>query len=237
MRLTIIILNFIVVLFFGVFLGYTFIAKKHIEQLARDYAIKKTLSYSDPLVEKAQEQFKRPTVQTLVPSKQKAIIQKEFDQYEKEPTQYLLKLTQESPASGPSSKLLAKAISFKKKIKTHLEETLDLLLRDLRIFAISNLIASGTALFLALRSPAQVRTLLIWVSFLVFVSVCYCSYLYIDDLSFFKFLIRSHMGWWYPVFLGSFILKLIQGYGRHHKMVDEIDETVGLTDIQAKPHP
>jgi hypothetical protein len=48
----------------------------------------------------------------------------------------------------------------------------------------------------------------------MFAAVVYCSMLYIDDLTFFKILFRTHMGWWYPVLLCAVIARLQWEFGR-----------------------
>ena len=53
-----------------------------------------------------------------------------------------------------------------------------------------------------------------WFSFLMFAAVLCCSYLYIDDLTFFRILFRTHMGWWYPVFLCVVFIGLYLEYSR-----------------------
>lgn len=226
MRPTIIFLNFLIVFFFGVFFAYTFFAKDHLKSLARDYAISRTVSYADPLVKSAEEKFQNPAIQTLTPGKQKKLIQSEFESYRKDPANYLLKLAEKSSSSPSNSKLLGKFVPFKEKILTHFDKKLKSLLTDLRIFAGSNIIAGSIALLFALRSPPRVRALLPWLSFLMFLAVCFASYIYIDGFNFFAILDGSHMGWTYPCILVYFIARLFwELLWSAHDLVDKIDET------------
>ncbi len=55
----------------------------------------------------------------------------------------------------------------------------------------------------------------------MFVAVLYCSYLYVDDLTFFRILFRTHMGWWYAVFLRVMIVALYLDYGRHANATEQ----------------
>ena len=48
----------------------------------------------------------------------------------------------------------------------------------------------------------------------MFIAVLYCTWLYVDDLSFFRILYRTHMGWSYPLFLCVVLAGLYLDYGR-----------------------
>ena len=237
MRATIIFLNFVIVLFFGVFLAYTFVAKTHIEKLAITFAISKTRTYADPLFEKAEEKFQHPAAQKLIPSDKKQLIENEILAYQKDPDSYLIQLAQKEKSADHNSGPFNMLYSWKKTVTDYLSETLKVLLRDLRIFASSNLIAGSIALFFALRSPPKIRKLLVWLSFLMFLAICYCSYLYIDDLSFFKLLMRWQMGWSYPGLLFLTVIQLFLRHGDKSDAIDEIDEFVSPTKVKTKPRP
>ncbi|MFM7927869.1 MAG: hypothetical protein ACKO9Q_09180, partial [Pirellula sp.] len=116
-----------------------------------------------------------------------------------------------------------KVASIKTKIRTFYDNTLNSLIRDLRIFSISNLIACLIAFGLAYRSPDEIRKPIVWFSFLMFVAVLYCSYLYIDGLGFFRILFRTHMGWWYAAFLTIMIVALYLDYGRQANATEPSD--------------
>lgn len=235
MRPTILFLNFVVVLFFGVFFAYTFVAKAHLKKLGRDYALSQTVSYADPLVDSAEKKFQR--LQKLVPAKQKKIVQAEFDNYRKNPADYIGKLADKSSSSASKAPLLQKFAPFKDKIQIHLDKKLAALLQDLRIFAGSNVIAGAIAFLFAFRSPAKLRSLLVWLSFLMFLAICFASYIYIDDFSFFKILNNFYMGWTYPCLLSYFIVRLFWDGWRGHEFVEKIDQAVNPTDIKTKPNP
>ena len=237
MRATIIFLNFFVVLFFGVFFAYTFVGKKHIESLARDYAISKTVAYVTPLVDSLAENFQKKTVQLLTPEKQKKQIQSQIDSFRRNPDSYLERLAKESSNSASQSKLLEKLAPFRSKALLHLNKKIDALLRDLRIFSGSNFVAGFVALLFAFRSPPKVRALLVWLSFLMFVAVCFASYIYIDDFSFFRILSGGHMGWFYPFLLSYFIIRLFWEGWRGHVLVEQIDEALNQTEVKVKPRP
>ena len=64
----------------------------------------------------------------------------------------------------------------------------------------------------------------------MFVAVLFCSYLYIDDLTFFHILLRTHMGWWYAAFLCVMTVALYLDYGRHG-ITTESGEPTGVADV------
>ena len=217
-------LNSIIVVFFVGFIAYTLIARQQLDSLARDFVTEKTLNYSKLIVEVAGEALDSPLVKKLLSHDQQAAIREEIAGYQTDPRAYVAELTQQHRQDAPrahANPLLERVTSIKSKIRTFYDETLNALITDLRIFSISNLIAGLIALSLAYRSSREVRKPIVWFSFLMFVGVIYCSYLYIDHLTFFRILFRSHMGWWYAAFLGVMIAALYLDYGHHGKAAEQ----------------
>jgi magnesium-transporting ATPase (P-type) len=68
-------------------------------------------------------------------------------------------------------------------------------------------------------------------SFLVFVAVAYCVESYINGVSFIRILLKSHMGWWYPVGILIMILGLVLEYGLHKKKSEKFDEYFGDSKV------
>ncbi len=218
MRKTTLTLNSIVVVFFICFLAYTFVARQHLDSLARDFVTEKTLDYSKPVVEVADEALDSPLVKKLLSDDQKTAIRHEIADYRNDPGAYIADLTRQQLRDVPvasANPLIEKVASIKNKIRTFYDNTLNALIADLRIFSISNLIAGLIAFGLAYRSSSDIRKPIVWFSFLMFVAVLYCSYLYVDDLTFFRILFRTHMGWWYAALLCVMIVALYLDYGRH----------------------
>ena len=204
MRKTTLALNSIVIVFFMCFLAYTFFARQHLSDLAREFVTEKTLHYSKPIVDLADASLNAPLVQKLLSDDQTASIRQEIADYRNDPSAYISDLTRQKVRNLPPKKanpLLAKVASIKEKIRTFYDNTLTALINDLRIFSVSNLIAGLIAFWLSFRSTTKIRQSIVWFSFLMFVAVLYCSCLYVDDLTFFRILFRTHMGWWYPIFL------------------------------------
>jgi hypothetical protein len=218
MRRTTLVLNSIVVVFFLCFLAYTFVARQHLEGLAHDFVTEKTLDYSEPIVDIADVAIESSMTKKLLSDDQETAIRKEIAGYQNDPAAYVSDLTREQVRDLPvqdANPLLARVASIKEKIRAFYDSTLNALVNDLRILSVSNLVAGIVAFALAYRSSSPVRQPIVVFSFLMFVAVLYCSYLYIDDLTFFRILFRTHMGWWYAVFLCVVIVALYLDYGRH----------------------
>lgn len=212
-----IILNAVIAtLSIGFFL-YTFVAVDHLEGLAREFVTEKTLGYSRPVVDAVEKSLESPLVIKLLPGDHAQSIRREIDSYREDPSSFVRELTG-SVRSGSQPKRLpsvgSKIESFKNEIRSYYDSTLTALILDFRIFSGSNAVAGMLALALALRSPLSVRKCALWFSFLLFAAVLFSSYLYIDGMSFFRILFRSHMGWWYPVSLAFMVAKLFKDYGR-----------------------
>jgi len=214
MRKTALVLNAIVIVFFLCFLVYTFVARQHLNSLAREFVTEKTLAYSKPIVEFADEALDSPLVKKFLSKDQETAIRNEIAGYQNDPHLYIADLTRQqvraaANADMKENPLIEKVASIKSKIRTYYDDTLNALITDLRIFAISNLVAALIAFALAYRSPVKIRKPIVWFSILIFVAVLYCSYLYIDDLTFFRILFQAHLGWGYAVILSVMIAGLL----------------------------
>jgi hypothetical protein len=224
MRKTTLVLNSIVVVFFVCFLSYTFIARQHLDSLARNFVTEKTLDYSKPIVEIADESLSSPLVQKFLSDDQVTTIRNEVADYRQDPGAYIADLTRRQVSDAPianANPLIEKVTAIKSKILEFYDNTLSALIADLRIFSVSNLIAGLIAFGLSYRSSADIRKPIVWFSFLMFVGVLYCSYLYVDDLTFFRILFRTHMGWWYAALLCVMIVALYLDYGRHANATEQ----------------
>jgi hypothetical protein len=220
MRKTTLMLNSFVVVFFFCFLAYTFIARQHLDSLARGFVTEKTLDYSKPVVEIAEEAIDSPWVKRVLTDEQATAIRNEIADYRNDPSGYVSVLTRQHVLAAPmenAGPLVETAASIKKKVRLFYDNTLNALIADLRIFSLSNLIAGLVAFVLAYRSLSEIHKPIVWFSFLMFVAVLYCSYMYVDGLTFFRVLFRTHMGWWYAALLCVMIVALYVDYGRHTK--------------------
>jgi hypothetical protein len=237
MRKLTLILNAIVVVFFVLFLAYTFAAKSHIENLARDFVTEKTTAYANPTVAVAEESLESPLIRKLLSEEQINAIRTEIDNFKDNPSAYVSKLTGQGsqdlipPNANP---LVNKIASLKSRIRMYYDGTLNSLINDLRIFSVSNLLAGLVAIVLAYCSGPSVRKSLVWFSILMFVAVLYCSYMYIDGLSFFRILFRTHMGWWYAIVLLLTVASLYWDFGRHIEKTDSTPPSNGPKEKAAQ---
>lgn len=217
MRTTAVTLNALATLFFASFLAYTFFARTHLDGLAREFVTEKTLEYSDPLVDLAEASLDAPFVQDLLTPDMQALARDEIAGYRADPAAWIADLTRldrlpEQPPNG--NPLLEKVASFKEDVRLYYDNTLTALIEDLRIFSLSNLVAALLALALAVFSRGRTRQPVVWFSILMFAAVLCSSWLYVDDLTFFRILFRAHLGWWYPVSLGVMATALHLDFGR-----------------------
>lgn len=204
MRKTVLILNATVAIFFAGFLIYLLFAQSHVESLAREFVANKTQEYAEPVVEAAEQTLQDPLLSKLIPKNQKAAIKNEIAAFKNDQIKYIADLiagNQVEVAEAKRGKIQQKVREIKMQIRDFYEETLAALIRDLRIFSFSNLIASLLGFVFAYRWHGDVPKSAVVFSIALFISVLFCSHLYIDELSFFQILTRTHMGWLYPCFV------------------------------------
>ncbi|MFH1301133.1 MAG: hypothetical protein ABIK07_08725 [Planctomycetota bacterium] len=210
-------INTIVAIFFVGFLTYTFVARQHLEGRARQFVTEKTIDYARPLVGVVEEAMVSPLVKRLLSDDQEAAILQQIALYKQEPSAYIADLTRQKklpPAPQKWNPLLKQVRETKERIRKFYDETLAALILDLRIFAFSNLCAALIGFYLAYWSPRKNQQSIVGFSFLIFVSVLYCSYLYVDGLTFFRILFRAHLGWLYPLVLSVVLAGLVLSFRR-----------------------
>ena len=211
MRKLLLILNGLVALFFLSFFVYTFVSREHIALLARDFVTVKTQKFAEPVVALAEQTIKMPLVVKILLQSRIAAIQREIDDYRRDPVRYIAELTGHHSVADTGevqNAVLTKITGWKDKVRQHYDRILGRLVWDLRIFAGSNAAAAILAMAVAYRAtdPTAKRTL--WVSLLLLGALAYSIYFYIDRFSFFKILFNSYLGWWYPALLAITFLAL-----------------------------
>jgi len=196
-------LNALSAVLFLAFFTYTFVARTHLESIARNFVTEKTLDHSAPIIDTVEKALDVPLVAKLVSNDDIKLVRSEIDAYRKDPTTYVADLTgkQIRRPQGKLGAIAQKAADAKDSIRQFYNDTLTALIVDLRIFSGTNIVAACVALFLAFKSRQSIRNPLVVFSLLLFVAVVFCSYLYVDDLSFFRILTSTHTGWWYPIFV------------------------------------
>ncbi len=209
--------NPVVALFFVAFFVYTFLGRRHIDHLARDFVTAKTLKFAAPAVDLAEEAFKTPVVRRLLTKDQVATFEREFAEYRRNPADYIAELTgRRAPAVLQPFKnpLLAKVVQWKQNVRDHYNNILERLFSDLRIFAGSNIVAAAIATWLAYRANGKTTGKCALLSFLLLAAVAYSVSVYVDRLTFFTILFNSYLGWWYPVLVAVTFLGLFLEYRR-----------------------
>lgn len=135
-------LNAMIVTLSLLLFSYTFVAKNHLEAHTRAFVTVKTLSYSKPLVELMRSGLDAALLQKLLSKTLRFDIQSEIAVYGSNQAEYIILLT-----SGQESYFGAtKVASFKQRLHHHYQSTLEALVRDLRLFSASNLLAGGFAM-------------------------------------------------------------------------------------------
>ncbi len=214
----------IVAIFFVAFLAYTFVAREHLEGLARQFVTEKTINYARPMVDVVEKAIKSPLVHRLLTDDQVTAINQQINQFQKEPSAYIADLTRQKklpPLPQQLNPLLKQVSNTKDKIRKFYDNTLAALIVDLRIFSFSNLCAAIIAFYLTYLSSRKIQRSIVGFSFLIYVSVLYCSYLYIDGLTFFRILFRAHMGWSYPLFLCVVLAGVLVSFRRSGQTKEE----------------
>lgn len=211
-------LNGIVVVISLSLLVYTFFAKSHLEAHAEKFLVEKTLVHSKPVINLAKAGISNPIASKLLSSDQRAMVEDEVSSYETSPVDYIRTLT------GKDGKVEGggKVANFKNKIIDYYHSVLDELITDLRIFSISNVVAGVFCLFMILHPKFSANPKIITFSMVVFISVVFSSYGYIEGLSFFKILFKWNLGWWYPVGILVTVGAIYADYARQVKGMEEL---------------
>lgn len=208
--------NLLSIVFFLGFLTYTLVAKKHVESLAREFVTEKTIEHSKPLVDLAEKTLESKLATALLSDAKEAEIRGEITQYRDDPNAYVSDLASKydrvvdnDTMKGESGTLSQAIANVKNRIRKFYDETLSALIDDLRIFAIANLIASVIALGLLYKSDEKLEKPLVGLSVVILFSVIFSSYLYVNDLTFFRIMFRLHLGWNYALFLTFMVIVTI----------------------------
>jgi len=195
-------LNTLTAVLFTAFFTYTFFAASHLRSLARDFVTRKTLHYSGPVIDAVEKSLDGSVVTKLVSDKDLQLVRAEIAAYRQNPAGYIADLTGQSLAMVPTQRLGAfakKVNEAKQKIRSYYDKSLAALIVDLRIFSGTNAVAAILALAMTIKSRPPIRNRVLVFSSLLLIAIVFCSDLYIDNLSFFRILTATYIGWWYPV--------------------------------------
>jgi hypothetical protein len=192
----------------------TFLAKGIITSKAREVAIEKSRSLSDPLAAKVQETLDRPVLGKLIRGEPRERLEDELAAYRASPESWLSELAEggagrakdfdfpeiENPLARKAVDAVTQGVS---NLKSQLDESFSGLLFDLRLFAGTNLIAFllATGLTWVARTP-RARYWLLAYSAIMLLAFATSISIYVDQNWTWNLLRNNHMGWEYPTLLG-----------------------------------
>lgn len=192
----------------------TFLAKGIITSKARQIAIDKSRSLSDPLATKVQETLDRRMIGKLIRGDVRERLESELAGYRTSPDAWLIRLAEggatrakdfdfpeiESPLARKAVELLTKGVSD---LKEHMEKSYRGVIGDIRLFASTNIVAFGFAAWLSwiARTPRSRHWLLAFSGMMLVVFAISISS-YLDQNWTWTILTGNFMGWGYPVLLG-----------------------------------
>jgi hypothetical protein len=192
----------------------TYSAKSIIVSKAKDMAVEKSKGYADPVAEKLRETLDRPVIGKLIPDNVRGRLEKELTDYEASAEDWLKRLAaggvnraKEFDFPEIQNPLARRAVDALKgkvsDVKGRLDATYDGLIRDLRLFSITNLVAFLLAAVLCLlaRTPRSRHWLLAY-SFMMLGSAVVSIAFYIGQNWIWNILRNDYLGWQYPVVVG-----------------------------------
>lgn len=207
------ILNSLVVLFFAGLLSYSFVAERHLKGLAADVAIEKTVEHSQAVASIAGGVLNFADDVGIVSVLQRKLIDREIAELREDPKAFLKDATKQPRFQLPGIgqlKQLKQLVSIKQQLRTYYQSIVSRLLRDLRIFAGSNLVAGAFGLMLCFWPSKGDRFALTLFSLALVVAVLYGTLIFIDHYSFFNILFGLPYGWTYSVFLAIICFQLFR---------------------------
>ncbi len=229
MRRALVALNLLVAAASAGLLAYTFFARDHLAGLAEEYVVTKTVSYATPAVEEVEAVLNRPEA-AMIPAAARDAVRAETDAFRRDPKRYVRELVamtdgnkiedlQNAIGRVPLLKraldaLAEQVTALKEQIRVYAEATLASLIRDLRIFAGTNLMGALLAAYLASRAAGQWRWHVLGMSVLLLGTLLLHAYLFIDNLTFFRIVAGVRAGWSYPAFVAITFVYLYWRIGR-----------------------
>ena len=227
MRLFLIIVSTIVIAVFGIAFVFTFAGRGWIEDKGRSLLIEKTQAGADTAAEYAEKALENDLVGDAVSENFRKQVRAEIADYREDPTGFIRKMTSkersedyapkiapptEEDAVEPEKKGLAgffskvsknmAEVDWKEKIRQHYNKSLNALIKELRIFSGTNIMAGAFGLLLAWKSRETARRVpLLIASGILLLSLVSSIWMYISDFSVFDVIWNSYPGWGYPALL------------------------------------
>jgi hypothetical protein len=221
---TILAVSAIVALFFTVTFGLTFFARDYIRGLAQEYVIDRSLPMADKGVEAIEHGLQLPLAQPFlglaVVQEVVQVVRQEVADYRRDRKAYITRLVTGQRPVAPAVAIPDRARpiveqlkEWKEAVRRYYDRTIAGLVRDLRIFSGSNLVAAILAGYLALRAQGPALRRLLVIAGVLLVSLAYGTLMYIDEFDYFRILFNSYIGWWYPVLLAGAYCDFYWEYG------------------------
>src|SRR5205814_42007 len=127
-------------------------------------------------------------------------IRAEVDAFRQDPNGYVRELVKRGATIQlPKHPLAAQAIEWKNKVRDHFETVLAGLIRDLRIFSGTNVVAALLGACLAYYARGRWRYHVLATSALLLVVLGFQMYVFVDGLRFFSIISYARVGWSYPL--------------------------------------
>lgn len=202
-------LNLLGALVSVVLLASTWFTRGVIVGKAQFFALEKTRAYVDPVIPGAERLLDQPIVSRSLPRAVRERLASELEDYRKSPDDWLLakamstrKQAAEYDFPEITNPLARKSLDFLTKrlagASAHFKRSLDGLIRDLRIFAATNLVVFliAAGLCLAAKTAYWRFWLTVW-SALLLVSSGISILLYVDQMWVWSILMNRYRGWAY----------------------------------------
>jgi hypothetical protein len=211
MRGVLIYYNALAAVVFAGFLAYTLVLRSHVEATGREFVTQKTVEHSRPLVDSAEALLNGKTAQLLLSKKLEETVRSEIAEYRQSPQAYIAELTGKKALRVPevaNDKVLQTVVGWKKRVVDYYDKVLDGLVLDLRVFALTNVVAACAAVWFAVRATERMQTRLLLVSGVLCASMVLCTLQYYDSLTFFKIITNSYSLSAYPLGLTAMFVWL-----------------------------
>lgn len=192
----------------------TWHAKQIVANKAREVAVAKCRSYSDPIADKVQETLDRPVIGKLIRGNVRVRLEEELGEYRAAPGDWLTKLAiggveyaKRFDFPEVENALARKALDALKaevaELKARVQTTYDNLIADIRLFATTNLVVFLLAAILAFlsRTP-KAKAVLLGLSALLLAVAVISAGCYIGQDWTWTLMQNDFMGWGYAIGIG-----------------------------------
>ncbi len=206
-------------LFLGTLVSSFFIVDK-IAENSKAIVTEKVVSGTKSKIALVEEAINSRIAEKILKPYQLEAIKAEISAYQEDPYQYISSLTLDSTQTQISSieidsknsltnKLLEKISSWKQSLKTYFELTFSGLIRDIRIFLLSNVIGLLIALVVSVKSE-QIGKRALAISVIMSFAIAISALTYLNQNWLYTILLNSYAGYSYPI--GIFLTSLWLGF-------------------------